>query len=68
MGGNVLIKMAGEMQTDFPLKAVITFNSPLNLWKTIKLMQGTIYEKFFCREMLKHFFNKETEEEKALIN
>jgi len=63
MGGNILLKMAGDMKKEFPLQACIVFNSPLNLWKCIELMRGTIYEKFFCREMLKHFFNKQSDQE-----
>ena len=35
MGGNILLKMAGDMKQDFPLQACIVFNSPLDLWKCI---------------------------------
>ena len=50
MGGNLLIKTAGQMP-DFPLKAICSVNNPFDIWLSINLMRGKVYEKHLAKEL-----------------
>ena len=45
MGGNVMMRLAGQMKEHFPLKAIVAVNNPFDLWLSINLMRGSHYEK-----------------------
>ena len=51
---------------DFPLKAIVAVNNPFDIWLSINLMRGKIFEKHLANE-LKHNLvirQKQTENEK----
>lgn len=51
---------------DFPLKAIVAVNNPFDIWLSINLMRGKIFEKHLAKE-LKHNLvirQKQTENEK----
>lgn len=50
MGGNYIMRNAAEMQ-DFPLKAIVAVNNPFDIWLSINLMRGKIYEKHLANEL-----------------
>jgi predicted alpha/beta-fold hydrolase len=50
MGGNMLMKIAAEMH-EFPLKAIVSINNPFDIWLSINLMRGKIYEKHLALEL-----------------
>jgi predicted alpha/beta-fold hydrolase len=50
MGGNLLIRTAGQMP-DFPLKAICSVNNPFDIWLSINLMRGKVYEKHLAKEL-----------------
>ena len=39
-----MCRVAGDMKDDFPLKAMVSVNNPFDLWSTINLMRGKVYE------------------------
>jgi len=53
MGGNMMMKIAAEMP-EFPLKAIVSVNNPFDIWLSINLMRGKIYEKFLAVELRKN--------------
>jgi predicted alpha/beta-fold hydrolase len=50
MGGNMLMKIAAEMP-EFPLQAIVSINNPFDIWLSINLMRGKIYEKHLAKEL-----------------
>ena len=53
MGGNMLMKIAAEMP-EFPLLAIVSINNPFDIWLSINLMRGKIYEKHLAKELLRN--------------
>ena len=53
LGGNTVMKIAGEMGSDFPLRAIVSVNNPFDVWLSINLMRGTVYEKALVQELTK---------------
>ena len=51
MGANVMMRLAGVHGKDFPLKAMVAINNPFDIWLTINLMRGKIYEKHLAQEL-----------------
>lgn len=41
MGGNLMMKIAGEQKDKFPLEAIVSVNNPFDVWLAINLMRGT---------------------------
>ena len=68
MGANVMMRIAGEMKSDFPLKAMVAVNNPFDIWLTIQLMRGKIYEKHLANELKRSLVvrNPVTDSEKAV--
>jgi predicted alpha/beta-fold hydrolase len=54
MGGNVMMRLAGQMKDKFPLKAIVSVNNPFDLWLSINLMRGSPYEKHLAQELKKN--------------
>ena len=54
MGANLMLKIAGEQQENFPLEALISYNNPFDIWLAINLMRGTPYEKFLAIQLRKN--------------
>ena len=52
MGANILLKTAGEMGSEFPLRAITAVNCPFDIWLAINLMRGTPYEKNLAKELV----------------
>ena len=52
MGGNLIMKLAGDMKEDFPLQAIVAVNNPFDIWLSISLMRGKIYEKFLVKHIV----------------
>ena len=69
LGANLMMRAAGMMGKDFPLKAICAVNNPFDLWLSINLMRGNDYEKFLAKELKRQMILKEayetSEEEKA---
>ena len=53
MGANTLLKVAGQLKNDLPLRAIVSVNNPFDIWCAINLMQGSIYEQHLCRDLVK---------------
>lgn len=58
MGGNLIIKNAAEM-TEFPLKAIVAVNNPFDIWLSINLMRGKVYEKHLANELKRNLVLRE---------
>jgi uncharacterized protein len=52
MGGNMIMRVAGEMRDSFPLKAIVSVNNPFDIWLSIQLMRGSPYEKYLIKELV----------------
>jgi predicted alpha/beta-fold hydrolase len=65
MGGNYIMRNAAEMQ-NFPLKAIVAVNNPFDIWLSINLMRGKIYEKHLANELKSSLVirQNQTEQEK----
>ncbi len=63
------MKTAAQMP-DFPLKAICTVNNPFDIWLSINLMRGKVYEKHLAKELRKNLVirdsSKQTQQEKVL--
>lgn len=64
MGGNILLRNAADMP-DFPLKAIVSVNNPFDIWLSINLMRGKVYEKHLANELKRNLVIRElrTEQE-----
>lgn len=64
MGGNILMRNAADMP-DFPLKAIVSVNNPFDIWLSINLMRGKVYEKHLANELKRNLVIRElrTEQE-----
>ena len=60
MGANLMMRVAGEMQDQFPLEAMVSFNNPFDIWLAINLMRNSIYEKYLARELRKNVVVKDS--------
>jgi len=60
LGGNNIMRIAGEMKNNFPFKAIVSVNNPFDIWLSINLMRGKPYEKHLARELKKNLFLPET--------
>ncbi len=58
MGGNILLRNAADMP-DFPLKAVVSVNNPFDIWLSINLMRGKVYEKHLANELKRNLVIRE---------
>jgi len=58
MGGNHMLRNAGEMP-DFPLQAVVSVNNPFDIWLSINLMRGKVYEKHLANTLKKNLVIRE---------
>ncbi len=69
MGANLMLRVAGEMQDDFPLEALVSFNNPFDLWLSINLMRNSPYEKYLAIELRKNVIVKpnSSEQEKEMF-
>jgi predicted alpha/beta-fold hydrolase len=68
MGGNLMMRVAGEQGDKFPLDAMVSINNPFDIWLSINLMRNTPYEKFLAREMRKNImFRPSTSEQERKI-
>ena len=52
MGSNLMLKTAGQMGNEFPLRAIAAVNCPFDVWLAINLMRGTAYEKNLAKELV----------------
>jgi uncharacterized protein len=70
MGGNVMMRIAGELKNDFHLKAMVSVNNPFDIWLGINLMRGKVYEKYLAKELKSNLLLPDsrlhTEEEKLI--
>mgnify|MGYP003695121781 CR=1 FL=1 len=41
-----MLRLAGDMKGDFPLKAMVSISNPFDFWKCINRMRGNVYERF----------------------
>ena len=48
-----MFRVAGDLQEDFPLQAMVSISNPFDVWSTINLMRGNIYETFFVSYLRK---------------
>lgn len=66
-----MMRTAGEMGTDFPLKAIVAINNPFDIWLGIQLMRGSIYEKHLAKELRQNLVIRDpkfqTEREKEIF-
>lgn len=69
MGGNMIMKIAAEMP-DFPLTAIVAVNNPFDIWLSINLMRGKVYEEFFTAELKRNLLIRlpKTEKEDKIYN
>lgn len=53
---------------DFPLKAIVAVNNPFDIWLSINLMRGKIFEKHLANELKRNLVirQKPTENEKGV--
>lgn len=53
---------------DFPLKAIVAVNNPFDIWLSINLMRGKIFEKHLANELKRNLVirQKPTENEKSV--
>lgn len=54
LGGCLIMRIAGEMGANFPLRAIVSVNNPFDLWLSINLMRGKPYEKHLAAELKKN--------------
>jgi predicted alpha/beta-fold hydrolase len=54
LGGNLIMRIAGEMGKNFPLRAIVSVNNPFDLWLSINLMREKPYEKYLAAELKKN--------------
>ena len=59
LGANTIMKIAGEKKQDFPLKAIVSVNNPFDIWCSINLLRGTVYEKHLCSELRRKMVMRE---------
>ena len=57
-----MMRAAGIMGKEFPLKAICAVNNPFDLWLSINLMRGNDYEKFLAKELKRKMILKEAYE------
>ena len=50
MGANMILRVAADMP-DFPLEVIVSVNNPFDIWLSINLMRGKIYEKYLSRDV-----------------
>jgi predicted alpha/beta-fold hydrolase len=50
MGGNMIMRVAADMP-DFPLEAIVSVNNPFDIWLSINLMRGKVYEKYLAKDV-----------------
>lgn len=62
MGGNHIMRNAADMP-DFPLKAIVAVNNPFDIWLSINLMRGKIFEKHLANELKKNLVLRENQTE-----
>lgn len=69
MGGNHIMRNAGDMP-DFPLQAIVSVCNPFDIWLSINLMRGKMYEKHLANTLKKNLVIREpqNEEEKAIYS
>lgn len=53
MGGNHIMRNAADMP-DFPLKVIVAVNNPFDIWLSINLMRGKVFEKHLANELKKN--------------
>lgn len=58
MGGNHLLRNAADMQ-NFPLKVIVAVNNPFDIWLSINLMRGKVYEKHLANELKRNLVFRE---------
>lgn len=53
---------------DFPLKAIVAVNNPFDIWLSINLMRGKIFEKHLANQLKANLVirQKPTENEKVV--
>ena len=59
MGANLMIKLAGQMGSEFPLKAIASVSCPFDVWLAINLMRGSPYEINLARELVSSLIARE---------
>lgn len=50
LGANMLMRTAADMP-DFPMRAIVAINNPFDIWLSVNLMRGKIYEKHLTRKL-----------------
>lgn len=67
MGGNHILRNAAD-HPDFPLKAIVAVNNPFDIWLSINLMRGKVYETHLAKELKRNLVvrEKQTEGEKQI--
>jgi uncharacterized protein len=50
MGANMIMRVAADMP-DFPLEAIVSVNNPFDLWLSINLMRGKVFEKHLAKNL-----------------
>ena len=59
MGSSLMLKTAGEMGSQFPLRAIAAVNCPFDNWLTVNLMRGSPYEKNLVRDLVKELITRD---------
>jgi uncharacterized protein len=63
LGGNLMMRIAGEMKEKFPLKAIVSVNNPFDVWQSINMMRGKPYEKHLAAELKRNLFLRDPEKQ-----